>query len=153
MPVSRLAFTPFARRLLQRQLSLPGRLRGGLLFGRVVGTEVEVQLVSSLGSRWWLTPELGPLHLEAEYVLGWSDALEAEHGGQMDWVGHWIAQPDNRLPDLQADLNWLDQAARAGLVDSLHPLMVAGWEDGSLHTRAYAHDNGEVVTWACEFRP
>jgi len=149
--VRTVTFTPMARRLLQRQLFISGRLRGGLLYGCRIGAELEIRLVSSLGPYWWLNPLRGPLELDPGYVLGCTDVLEAMEGGRVDWVGQWIAQADSQLPGLPDTLKWLNQAGRSGLVDSLQPLVVAGWDNGLLTGRAYAYEEGEAVEWACRF--
>lgn len=141
-----------ARTFLRRQLDMPGRLRGGLLFGARIGRDLHVETASGMGlPAWYPEPGLGVLEVDQRYVMGWSDCLEGLFGGRLDWVGNWLAFEDNRLPGVREDLRWLARGARLGLFDDGHPLVVLGWTDGSLEGRAYAFDLGEPQALSCEF--
>lgn len=153
IPFEGVAFTREARHFLRRQLSISGRLRGGLLFGAQKGKTLEVMLASSMGYPWWYADQQQtPLHLDERYILGWSDCVEALHGGRVDWVGNWLAYPNSTLDDECEDLTWLDLGTKHGLFDDRHVLVVVGWVDGSLTGRAYRYDFGERVYLNCSLR-
>lgn len=150
VPLECVSFSREARHYLQCQLYAPGRLRGGLMFGSKRGDTLDVRFVSPMGYPWWYADSTSaPLDLDERYVLGWSDCLEVLHGGEIDWVGNWLARPNSLLGDVAEDLIWLGLGAEKGLFDDRHVLVVVGWGEGALTGRAYAHDLGEFVQISC----
>ena len=143
VPLDNLFLEEPVQRFLQRQLAVPGRWRGGLLFGqarlgtlRVVHASPPAYPSLDSGSR------ESPLHLDPRYVLGWSDCIQAVHGNQMDWVGNWLAAPDSQLRELEEQLNWVRRGGRRGLFDDRHPLVVIGLNEGMFQNRGYTFDAG-----------
>lgn len=154
VPVKRITVVRAARHSLRRQLDVPGRLRGGLLFGACRDGSLEVMLATPMGYPWWYSdPSDALLGLDERYVLGWSDCVETLHGGKVDWVGNWLAYPDSSLGDVRQDLTWLYLGAEHGLIDGRHVLLMIGWDDGALAARAYTYDFGDWNQLACDFLP
>lgn len=149
-PPAQVTFAGRTQRYLRRQLAVPGRLRGGLLFGERHGEILHIVLASPLGYPWWYTdPRQAFLHPDERYLLGWSDCVEEVYGGRVDWVGNWLAYPNNTLGDIREDIRWIDLGAQHGLVDDRHLLLVVGWVEGALTVRAYGYDLGEWVSVSC----
>lgn len=154
VPLDGVSLGKHARHSLRRQLYVPGRLRGGLLFGMYKDGILEVTLATPMGYPWWYSsPNDALLGLDERYVLGWSDCIETIHGGKVDWVGNWLAYPDSSLGDVRQDLTWLYLGAEHGLIDDRHVLLMIGWDDGALAARAYTYDFGEWNQLVCNFLP
>jgi hypothetical protein len=154
VPLERVTLVSAARHSLRRQLYVPGRLRGGLLFGRCRDGTMEVMLATPMGYPWWYSnPSDALLAHDERYVLGWSDCIETIHGGTVDWVGNWLAYPDSTLGAVCQDLTWLHLGVEHGLIDDRHILLMIGWNDGALAARAHSYDFGEWNQLACDFLP
>lgn len=132
-PPTRVRLGPDAHETLWAYLHTPGAYRSGPLFGRRHAGVVEVTHAAR-GGYPGHAPALGhdPFALDPQYLLGWSDAVSHFGTTGIDWVGHWLIQPDNRSGNSFEHDAWLRQAHRQGLADSRHFLMVLGDDDGVL---------------------
>lgn len=139
-----LHITTHATRFLRQQLELPGKTRGGMLFGISNGDTLEVHLATRLGHP--ATERDRVLEPDRGYALGVSEALSALGKGNWDWCGNWLSYPHVHLEGIRTDLNWLIRGARQGLVDEEHPLLVVGWLEGILTVRAYVLEFGSPLT-------
>lgn len=118
---------------LLRQAQLRGQTRSGLVFGSVENRTLTLTLTTA--ARWpGLTSD--PLHIERAYLLGASDAVGFAFEGQVDWWGLWIIGADGQAGPTRRVLRWYERAVRRGLVDDRTLLVVAGFQDGLLSTRA-----------------
>ena len=135
--------SPAAWTGLRPFLDAPGRLTGGLLYGRRAGGVLHVQLVAPGGYPWW-RPEGTPLDLDAHYTLGWADCLRNLYGDTVDWVGQWLLYADRGFPTTSVDHAWMDQGRPTRLIDHEHPLLVIGYDDGALRVRAYRYEYGSL---------
>ena len=145
------ALSPAAWSGLRPFLDAPGRLTGGLLYGRRDHGVLQVQLVAPGGYPWW-RPEGTPLDLDAHYTLGWSDCLHSLYGDSVGWVGQWLMYPDRSFPAAAVDHAWVDQGRPTRLIDHEHPLLVVGYDDGVRTVRAYRTEFGslDIVPLALE---
>ena len=139
--LTRVALSPAAWSGLRPFLDAPGRLIGGLLYGRRAGGVLHVQLVAPGGYPWW-RPEGTPLDLDPHYTLGWSDCLRSLYGDSVGWVGQWLMYPDRGFPAAAVDHAWVDQGRPTRLIDHEHPLLVIGYDDGVWTIRAYRTEFG-----------
>ncbi|WP_216328076.1 hypothetical protein [Deinococcus aestuarii] len=142
--LSAVVVEPHARRALIRQLYLTGRAQWGVTFGERIGETLHVHHAAPHGPR-WAEPPPQPYAYDTRYLLGYVDALVAEHGGRIDWQGVWRVAPDSRSPDLREVLAWVGAAAGQGLCDDRSPLLTAGWLEGSLSVRAYHLQDDEPL--------
>jgi hypothetical protein len=123
---------------LRQQLYSPARVRGGLLFGFQVGDQLQVVLASSAGSSgWYRQPRRAVLEVDERFTLGWSEAVLSLFGGQIDWIGNWIAYPDSQLHSERRDLKWFKRGWRTGLFDDRSVLLVVGWNESVLDVQTY----------------
>lgn len=130
-------------RHLHRQLHRPARTRGGLLFGQFTAGTLSVLLASSASPPPCATSgERGEPGVDHGFALGWSEAVGALWGGQIDWVGHWAAHEDGQVGSRGRDRRLLRRGRRVGLVNDRHVLVIPGWIDGELTFRAYVEDAG-----------
>lgn len=124
---------------LRNFLHVPGAFRGGPLYGHQAHGILHVRLAAPGGYAWWL-PDADPLALDERYTLGWSDCLSALYGDQLSWSGQWLIFPHRRLEGPEEHLQWLKKGVAQGLIDTDHPLLIVGWEDGRLDTVAASFD-------------
>lgn len=135
---------------LRRHLEVAGRFRGGLLFGKRISDVLRVQLVSTYGYPWWFDDFQEALTLpDTHYLLGWADCVNEVYGGQTDWVGNWMAYPENVLGDVRQDLKWVDIGIQLGLVDVRQILLVVGMAEAGISSRAYGYELGEWISIEC----
>lgn len=122
------------RRLLA-QLYAPGEFRSGPLFGsRNSGVRRITQ--AARGVPPGLIPkDSGAFHLDAQYVLGLSDAL-TDSDSEIDWVGHWLIAPHGLLGSVQEHLDWMRQAQTQALADEDTFLLTLGRAEESVEYRA-----------------
>lgn len=131
----RLEVGAFAR--ARSLLSLPGLAAGGPALGRREGEEVWVSHLIAGGSPWRVGD---PLEMDAPYVLGALDALNAGTG--VDWVGYWV-WPGHRHANHEP---LLKGACDRGLVDELRPLLVLSRTREQAVVRAWsANEEGEEL--------
>lgn len=146
--IGQVEITPLARASLEAQLGAPGRYRGGALLGYRENGAIVVLHATSSGYTCWHEQEHGPLDLDERYLLGWLDGLrdKADPPSSVDWVGNWLSYPDSHLGDrLENDVEWINQASQTRLIDAEHCLLIVGWEDGALGTRAYTREGGGIT--------
>ncbi|SMB81092.1 hypothetical protein [Deinococcus hopiensis] len=133
-----------ARSVLRAQLSAPGVLRGGLLFGHIEGSRLHVLYAAPQGYRGW--PSLtSPLAIDPRYALGWADALTAISSRSLEWVGSWLMYPDSERDVPEQDLRWLRWGQRAGILDDQTVLLCVGWQDGAMVSTGYRLLDSEVT--------
>lgn len=137
------ALSPVAWSGLRPYLDAPGRLTGGLLYGRPAGGVLHVHLVAPGCYPWWRLDST-PLDMDPHYTLGWSDCLRSVYGDTMGWVGQWLMYPDRGFPAVAVDHAWVDQGRPTRLIDHEHPLMVVGHDDGLRTARAYRTEFGSL---------
>ncbi len=137
--IDRMYASPLVTRFLQRQLGLPGRVRGGLLFGHHFEDTLHVLTASTAGLPWWYgkDEERAALSIDERFTLAWSEAVGEVWQGYADWCGNWLIQPDEQLGGVERDARWFRRGVRKGVFDDRHPLLVVGYEDGQLQARAY----------------
>jgi len=123
-PLQQVNLTADVTRFLRRQLDLPGKMRGGMLFGLASGETLEVHLATRLGHP--TTQRERVLEPDRGFALGVSETLLALGRQNWDWCGNWLSYPHAHLDGVQCDLHWLIRGARQGIVDEQHPLLVAG---------------------------
>jgi len=139
LPVAHWTLSPDALQAFRAWLLVPGHLQGGPLFGIRQEETLDIRFVARNG--YPLQPSAcDPLSFDGSYLLGLNDALTTQSEGSCDWVGQWLMYPDRQLPDLMTDLAWVGRAQEIGLVDDLHIMVMVGWVEGQLTTRAYAYD-------------
>ncbi|WP_157448803.1 hypothetical protein [Deinococcus peraridilitoris] len=128
-----------AWKFLQRQLGLPGRTRGGLIFGHHFQDTLHVLLAGTSGLPWWYKhdEERGVLDIDARFTLGWSEAVGEVLQGHADWCGNWLIHSDEQLAEAERDAAWFRRGLKLGLFDDRHILMVVGFEEGLFWVRAY----------------
>lgn len=130
---------------LERILSCPGRMQGGLLFGYRDAEDIRIGFASPAGVRpWHLSAD--PTDMDAGYVLGWMDCLRDAYSitpgaDPIDWIGNWIAYPDGRLHTPEEDHHWFQVGRQKGLFDEEHLMLVVGWQNGQLGWNAYIYDS------------
>lgn len=140
--LSQVIVEPHARRTLIQRLYLSGRAQWGVVFGQRIGETLHVHHFA-LHAPTWAEPSGTPYTWDTRYLMGYVDALVAEHDRRLDWHGVWRVAPDSHspaAPDLQ---DWVMTAAGQGLCDDRSPLITAGWADGGLAVHAYRLLDGE----------
>lgn len=122
---------------LQNLVAAAGHYRSGPLFGRCWKglLSIEFAAADGYGIR-------EPLAANADYLLGWVDALRAAQSQrpQVDWIGHWLMFPDAQMKAPELHAPWVGQARDTGLLDARHCLLVVGWRDGELAGQVYFSD-------------
>lgn len=135
---------------LRRHLEVAGRFRGGLLFGKHISDVLRVQLVSTYGYPWWFDDFREALtRPDTHYLLGWADCVNEVYAGQIDWVGNWMAYPENELGDVRQDIRWVDIGIQLGLVGVREILLIIGRAEAGISSRAYAYDAGGWISIEC----
>ncbi|MGY2895518.1 hypothetical protein [Deinococcus sp. UYEF24] len=154
--LERVVLSALAVQFLKQQLHLPGRARGGLLFGHHHGDTLRVLLAGSGGLPGWLRgdEERAVLDIDARFAFGWGEAVSELLQGHVDWCGNWLMHPDEQLAGHGRDHHWFRRGLKRGLFDDRHILLVAGYEQGQLNARAYLLGTpDEPLEIQCEFEP
>ncbi|WP_135230475.1 hypothetical protein [Deinococcus fonticola] len=140
-----------ATRALRTHLRCTGRWWGGPIFGSLQQGTVGIEYITPgtvPGSRTALDT---PLAMDADYVLGWADALSATHQSQLDWQGMWVMAPNAEMQDALDQLRWVYQARQQGLLTEERALLFVGWQEGRLSGVAYIQrDEPEAIPVAFE---
>ncbi|PNY79912.1 hypothetical protein [Deinococcus koreensis] len=144
-PPERVRLSPGAAEILRGYYYAPGAYRSGPLFGTRHLGQVEVTHVAR-GGYPRLNSAIGeqPFALDPQYVLAWSDCASQYGTSEVEWVGQWLMQPDNRRGSAFEQDSWVRQAHRLALVDGEHFLLMIGEEAGTLHYHAALCGEGEA---------
>lgn len=126
-----------ALQALRAQLRCSGRWRGGVLFGTSQRGMLSVDFIAPGTPPGYDPAQEDPLALEADYLLGWTDAVSTTHDGELDWQGMWIMTPNGELQDALDQMRWVQQARHRGLLTEAMILLFVGWEEGALRGTAY----------------
>lgn len=148
--ITRVVVGAAAATLLRAELRGGGRWRGGLLHGHASAGVLRVMYASRNRYVGFETSP-SPLDFDPRYALGWSDALAASVGGEVDWVGSWVMDPDNQLSVVQDDLSWWSRGKRVGLFTDRHVLLSIGLRDERLTGVAYLAEGDQVLPLEVEF--
>lgn len=126
------------------QLGAAPAYRSGPVFGswEAEGERLQVVCAAMAGYLPWTEydPEQ-PFALQAEYVLGWTDALRAMVSPEIDWVGQWLALPVG-VGGHAEETRQVKQAAALQLVDPHRPLLVLQPPGDGPRTHAYVFEEG-----------
>ena len=154
--LERVVLSALAVKFFKRQLHLPSRARGGLLFGHHHEDALRVLLAGSCGLPVWARgdEERAVLDVDARFALGWSEAVSELLQGHADWCGNWLVHPDEQLAGHGRDHHWFRLGLRRGLVDDRHILLIVGYQYGQLNARAYVLSTpDEPFAYARPFGP
>ena len=137
--IERVVLSGLVVKFLQRQLGLPGKARGGLLFGHHFEDTLHVLLAGTAGLPWWYRgdEERSVLDVDPRFTLGWSEAVQVVLQGHADWCGNWLVQPDEQLGNAARDARWFRRGLKLGIFDDRNILLVAGYDEGQFSARAY----------------
>lgn len=144
MPIDRVILSAHVIKFFQAQLYLPGAYRSGPIFGHRDDGTLHAVFGAPAGYLSWTDydPER-PFHLDASYVLGWTDALQAVHPDPVEWVGTWLSFPDTRMPSAEKAAPLIRQAGDDLLSEYNTALLIIGWNRHELEVQGYSAFAGE----------
>ena len=119
-----------------------------MLFGYSEDEVLHVLLASTAGlSSWYEADARVALNIDPRFALGWGEALRGLFGSRLDWIGNWVIHPDAQLKSSKRDLRRFRGGFESGLIDDRSILLVVGYMDGTLRTRAYSQvfEEGAVI--------
>lgn len=145
VPLTSLLVSPAVKSMLFNALG-GGGPRSGPLFGHRTQGELHVRFAAARGYSAALAPD--PLAMDALYLVGLTDAYR-QTDPRLDWAGQWLTARGGQFPDVSECLRWFERAAGQQLVTPEHPLVFAGWLDGSFTTLAchVGPDEFDPCTW------
>ncbi|QLG12647.1 hypothetical protein HLB42_17025 (plasmid) [Deinococcus sp. D7000] len=145
VPLTSLLVSPAVKSMLFNALG-GGGPRSGPLFGHRTQGELHVAFAAARGYSAALAPD--PLAMDPLYLVGLTDAYR-QTDPRLDWTGQWLTARGGQFPDMSECLRWFERAAEQQLVTPEHPLVFAGWLDGSF-TMLACHvgpDEFDPCTW------
>lgn len=75
--------------------------------------------------------------MSADYMIGFSAALNMMALRNIDWVGQWVVLPGGNMADGAERRSLLKKAAALGLVDQHHVMVFIGWAEGKIMSDTY----------------
>lgn len=145
LPTRRVVLSEGVLAFFGEQVGATPAYRSGLLFGHweAQGERLQIVCASPAGYIRWADydPEQ-PFAMQANYVLGWTDAVRATLSPELDWVGQWLACPTG-VGGREEEARRVRQAHALHLVDHARPLLMLQPQGDGVEVHACTFEAGD----------